>query len=257
MSEYPGIITRDEAAILEQMEKDASKLKERLEEIEPALSKHDFAKFSTEEKEAIIKTVFSKDIFIFSDINDQSLHYYQTLKGQMDKNYTTHEFITEQALGLLGINDKKMIQSLKDACVEPDRKKNLWELAYEGHFYGKTKGNKYGNFLPRVFGGAAVRILHCFDKNIEETAQSNFIDYYQKSIKNSIDLTRLGWAIHYLQDMTAPHHAGNMALFFEIFTDGTNSHFPFEKYAREYVYEPSQDFRDSAQIHYNDLRPLG
>jgi hypothetical protein len=173
----------------------------------------------------------------------------------MDEKDTTHEFITAEALTQLDIHDKIFSQALLGSCMDPDKDKKHWELAYEGHFYGKLNGQKFGNFFPRVFHGSMLWFLDHLN-DIDETALSNFCKNYAKALGDRSNTEILGCAAHYLQDLTAPHHVGNMAIFFEMMTDNTNTHYVFEKFARNFLYkeENQNRFADRAKTIFDELK---
>ena len=122
-------------------------------------------------------------------------------------------------------------------------------------FLRTRKGAKFGNFLGRVFGKYFLSFLNNCINDIDETASSNFSKYYKQPLDRNIGLKELGWAGHYIQDLTAPHHVGNMAIFFEVITDNIATHFVFEKYARKYVYDHPNDFTSKAKKIYKELKP--
>ena len=107
--------------------------------------------------------------------------------------------------------------------------------------------------MPKILKNWSLHLLDCID-DTEETAVSNFGEYYIQSQNGSINLKKLGWASHYLQDLTAPHHVGNLAIGFEIITDNTATHFLFEKYAKKYVYDNPDAFSRTAKSIYRELK---
>jgi hypothetical protein len=90
--------------------------------------------------------------------------------------------------------------------------------------------------------------------DIDETAMSNLVKHYAHATEGAIQLKELGWAAQYIQDLTAPHHAGNMAIGFETITDNCETHFPFEKYANGYVYDNETAFQAKAKHVYDEFR---
>jgi hypothetical protein len=124
---------------------------------------------------------------------------YESVKKGMDQKGSTHEFITLQALDLLGVNDLNVRQRLEKACMAPDRQSDLRRLVFEGHFYGTVAGERMGNFLERVFDNLASGPLGLVDQfvdDIDETALSNFEKYYMHAMAGNIKFKELGWAAH-------------------------------------------------------------
>lgn len=168
---------------------------------------------------------------------------YKKLKTNLNKQNSTHEFITNSAINLAGKINGTEKNILLDACTEPDHKRELYDLSYEGHFYGAIPGHKKGNFFHKVFKNKLIFSAFNLVGKINEDALGNFTRYLSE-FEKSKNIETLGWTLHFLQDLTAPHHATNKAIFFEFITDKEyykkhspkeDSHFPFEKYAQYYV----------------------
>jgi hypothetical protein len=176
---------------------------------------------------------------------------YKELKNPQEwsaKN--THKFITEKACEYLSL-DQKVANQLIKACTVPDDNEKMWRLCYEGHFYGAVKGG-YGNFLKKVFDDELLALVD-YINDIDETAVSNFAVHFKPE-----DVRELGFAAHYIQDLTAPHHVGNQAIFFESLTGDNETHYAFEKYARDYLYgmSPQQmkQIIDNADTEYRKIK---
>ncbi len=251
--DYKEILTKEEAKIWEKANVEFKKLKEEMEKPAEKIEKTLFSSAGMTKSADLISDHLRVENKKFWKQIKTANAYYKALKSAMDEKDTTHEFITKKALDLLGIYDSKTWNTLKPACMDPDKKKKMFELVYEGHFFGKTKGNKLGNFLPRVFKKWSMFLLEHID-DTEETAASNFSKYFRQSQNGSLNLKMLGWASHYIQDLTAPHHVGNLAVGFEIITDNTATHFLFEKYARKYVYDNPDAFTNKAKRIYTELK---
>ena len=258
--ELKDVMTEEEAeAYMEGGEK-IRRLSEKLKREITKLDKTDFARSATSKSLGFISPNLTNDLVKFKSLINEANKLYSNIKKGMDKSGSTHEFITSQAIELLGLDDSKASETLKKACTAPDREKNLRSLVFEGHFYGNVGGGRNGNFLEKVFGDLAKGLMVFIDRyvnDIDETALSNFGKYYTIATASDILLKELGWAAHYLQDLTAPHHAGNMAIGFETLTDNCETHFPFEKFAKVYVYGnwvKPPDFKAKAQEIYNEFR---
>jgi len=143
----------------------------------------------------------------------------------------THSVITKFALMLTGKNPEDgSYRELIDSCTGPDRHIKSIAIMMEGHFFGSIGWNKTGNYMKRVFSSDLLKLIDNFN-DIDETAVTNYCMHMEKYTE-SFKPESLGWALHYLQDITAPHHAGNYAVFFSKHTDGFDTHHGFEKKAR-------------------------
>jgi hypothetical protein len=255
MEGFKNLLSERESAILEEAYQEAEKFRQRLAFAAPAVEKGAFARMGTKRGVEVFSANLHDDITTFKNLTKAANHYYKELKGAMNQEKSTHEFITAQALAFLEIDDRGFCDALKEYCMEPDRSKDKWELAYEGHFYGKVGNRRFGNFFPRVFPGTVLWMLDRVN-DIDETAASNFSKYFEMAFQDRGNLAALGSAAHYLQDLTAPHHAGNMAIFFEILTDGANSHHVFEKFACDYVYRNSGFFSQTVKPWFDHFQGL-
>ena len=255
MGEYDDILTKKEANVLEAASQEMQRFQQLISKSPIAIDKSAFAKMGMKKRAEYFSASIAKSHKIFSELIKKANEYYAALKGLMDEKDTTHEFITAEALSQLNIQDKIFSQALLESCMDPDKDKKHWELAYEGHFYGKLNGQKFGNFFPRVFHGSMLWFLDHLN-DIDETALSNFCKNYAKALADRSNTKILGCAAHYLQDLTAPHHVGNMAIFFEMMTDNTNTHYVFEKFARNFVYkeENKNRFANRAKIIFDELK---
>jgi hypothetical protein len=253
MNGYSDLMTKEESAIMKKAAQDARKLKNRLAKSAAPIDKTVFNRMKTDKREKIFSVGLSKDLLLLEDLIKTANSYYQALKKLIDEKDTTHELITAQALEMQKITDPVLKTPILDSCMDPDRDKKLWELAYEGHFYGRIDEQRYGTFRPRVLDGPSLYLLDRIN-DIDETALSNFARCYSQALQNRGDLKLLGQAVHYLQDLTAPHHVGNMAIFFEIITDDNDTHFLFEKYARGYVLNNGPALGAAAVAQYQRLK---
>jgi hypothetical protein len=254
--DYRNILTEEEAQAYRKAREKFKRLKEDLKKDAPKVDKTDFARSGAKRSADLISFNLTADLDKFWALITEANKLY-AVKKSMEQSGSTHEFITLQALVLLGINDPTARKQLQKACMAPDREKDLNRLAFEGHFYGKVAGRRYGNFLERVFGDLATGFLGFVDRHVNdiyETALSNFMKYYIHATEGDIKLKELGWAAHYIQDLSAPHHAGNMAIGFEIITDNSETHFPFEKFAKGYVYDHPTAFMAKAIGVYDELK---
>ena len=161
---------------------------------------------------------------------------YDQFKGVISSQYSTHRYITEQAVQLIQA-DPAIAEKLLEYCTFPDEpKSDMSDLIFEGHFYGKTDAGGKGNFLGNLFPqGVAIleaikKATYGLDEDIEEHAVMNFIRHYSQSGKSSPGNFYLGVAAHYLQDLTAPHHVGNFPAVPYV------DHYFFEKFASLYIH---------------------
>jgi hypothetical protein len=254
--DFKDILTEQEAQAYTKAREKFKRLKEDLIKETPKLDKTDFARSGATKSLELFSSNLTAELKKFWALITEANRLYAAVKKGMDESGSTHEFITLQALVLLGIDDPTARKKLQKACTAPDREKELNRLAFEGHFYGKVGGRRNGNFFERIFGDPGTGLLGFIDRHvddIDETALSNFMKYYIHAKEGDIKLKELGWAAHYIQDITAPHHAGNMAIGFEIITDDCETHFQFEKYAKAYVYANPTAFMAKAKGVYDEL----
>gem|GEM_PF-1558074 len=163
---------------------------------------------------------------------------YGRLKGAIETRVNTHRYITREAIKLTGLADRGISGALVEYCTFPDEpRSDMNDLMYEGHFYGKIGGGKYGNFILKEYPGKVVSMMDRYKKatngpeeRIDEHAVSNFGENIRKYLSSGADVFHLGVAAHYLQDLTAPHHAGNYPAFPYI------DHYIFEQFASSYVH---------------------
>jgi hypothetical protein len=164
---------------------------------------------------------------------------YNQFKALPSSQLSTHRYITEQAVKLLDL-DSAIAKTLLEYCTYPDEpKSDMSDLIFEGHFYGKTNSGAPGNFLVNLFPQvllaleAVKKLLHGKDEDIHEHAVMNFARHYDSHLHAGSVYQKyfyLGVAAHYLQDLTAPHHAGNYPAVPYV------DHYFFEKFASQYVY---------------------
>jgi hypothetical protein len=165
---------------------------------------------------------------------------YQQYKALPGTEYNTHQYITEEAIALLGL-DSVVSGTLHRYCTYPDESKSdMCDLMFEGHFYGKTDSGLPGNFLVDIFSEGVLKVMEACKKfkygdeeDIHEHAVMNFTRYYDQVWKAGADQKHfyLGVAAHFLQDLTAPHHTGNYPAMPYV------DHYFFEKFASQYVYD--------------------
>lgn len=174
-----------------------------------------------------------EDVYKLISLTHQS---YDQFKRVIKSRYNTHRYITEQALTLINV-DPGISQKLMEYCTFPDdRKSDMQDLIFEGHFYGKTHTGSEGNFLNNLFPATMVilaaikKVNYGFDEDIQEHAVMNFWRNYKNVGKDAKRYLYLGVAAHYLQDLTAPHHVGNYPAVPYV------DHYFFEKFASRYVH---------------------
>ncbi|MEN6374140.1 MAG: hypothetical protein ABFD75_05060 [Smithella sp.] len=205
-----------------------------------------FTKLGREERRILLRDkineAFKADAYGDFDKLIRLTHQsYNLHKALPSTEHNTHEFITDQAIALLGINPV-IADTLHTYCTYPDEpKSDMSDLIFEGHFYGKTSAGAPGNFLVDAFPETALRAMELVkkirfgaDEDIHEHAVMNFTRYFNQSIPPaSADLKHfyLGVAAHFLQDLTAPHHAGNYPAVPYV------DHYFFEKFTSQYVYD--------------------
>lgn len=165
---------------------------------------------------------------------------YQQYKGLPDLKRNTHQFITDQASALLALRSDA-VAALHATCTYPDEpKSDMSDLIFEGHFYGKTGSGNPGNFIDDAYPPKAIsamtfikKVRFGADENIHEHAVMNFTKHFNRVLQDpgrDQKLFYLGVSAHYLQDLTAPHHAGNYPAFPYV------DHYFFEQFASRYVY---------------------
>lgn len=198
---------------------------------------------------------------LINKIYDLSFNYQKSLK-ELDENQeqsglkNTHKKITEIALNAVNF---RISHDIKDFLIEtsagPDKHLKTILLFMEGHFYGKTESDSYGNFIPIYFGDFITGFLDQMN-DVDETALSNLAHYYMK-YKNENNLEAFGWSLHYIQDLTAPPHAGNLPVFLpKLKKDVADTHHPFEKLARERINNDPDFFAAKSANPYKELKPI-
>jgi len=166
---------------------------------------------------------------------------YEQFKRIIGSRYSTHRYITDQALRLVAA-DPAAFQRLLGYSTYPDESESdMRDLVFEGHFYGKTFSGGEGNFLNNLFPEGLLAVLemvkklrHGFDEDIREHAVMNFAKNCARVRNGGPEHFHLGVAAHYLQDLTAPHHVGNYPAVPYV------DHYFFEKYASLYVHDNPQ-----------------
>lgn len=167
---------------------------------------------------------------------------YNLLKSSFIKDTSTHVFITQAALNLVAAPPDFRASLLKH-CTYPDEAwHSLRDLMFEGHFFGDTLPGKQGNFIEKYYPKAMAlfkalkKLTHGLNEDIHENAMENYVKYYEKFMSPQREDESLGIAVHYLQDLTAPHHVGNYPAVPYV------DHFFFEKYANKIVWEGPHPF---------------
>ncbi len=194
-----------------------------------------------------------KDVDRLINLSHQAYNQYRPMTGAEPN---THEFITDKAMALLGM-DPGIADVIHRYCTYPDEpKSDMSDLIFEGHFYGKTASGEPGNFLVNQFSEPVLafmeerkKALYGDDEDIQEHAVMNFKRYYDQAMRAGSDdqkLFYLGVAAHFLEDLTAPHHTGNYPAFPYV------DHVFFEKFASHYVYDKPA-FKIS-RVSYNDFK---
>ncbi|NTW06914.1 MAG: hypothetical protein HGA29_03620 [Syntrophaceae bacterium] len=205
-----------------------------------------FTKMGREEKRILLRDKINEacKIDAFGDLDKLIglIHQsYNLHKAQPGTELNTHQYITDQAIALIGI-DPAIADTLHTYCTYPDEpKSDMSDLIFEGHFYGKTSSGTPGNYLVDAFPDATLKamefikkIRHGVDEDIHENAVMNFTRYFNQVLHSvSADQKHfyLGVAAHFLQDLTAPHHAGNYPALPYV------DHYFFEKFTSQYVYD--------------------
>ena len=146
-------------------------------------------------------------------------------------NDKTHIFITMTAAEKSGIKlseDEKEI--LREMCVKPDYDER--EYFYYYHFYNPTK--KY--------------------KSSDITALTKCVSHYENA-KAKRDLTELGRAAHFLEDLCTPVHCGYESK--TNFISRLHQHIEFEKMCDELIEEIDISDIGCAHIPFKELEVLG
>lgn len=193
-------------------------------------------------------------------------NYNNTPKAKsVHTNQTNHEMITEEALIIVNTkyqstSDKEL---LFDGCTGPDKDIGAIMLVMEGHFYGSTSDSTNGNYLKKIMPAAVYFILShlpVFKDHMNESAFSNAKRYFSKFYSEKSQLEDLGWCLHFVQDMTAPHHAGNIPSIFPSLDDRINSgmdtHNEFEDFANELLDSNRKTYRQNAMPLLDDFHSM-
>ena len=185
--------------------------------------------------------------------------YGQAKAGEKVGEYATHQLITKNALRLLRNGedvpaDEGVVEKLIFESAGPDGNWKNMRLMMEGHFYGVNGSFACGNYLPKYFDRAERGAMEFFD-NIQEDAKSNFVKYIGLLSAESDAVKNLAWALHYVQDLTAPHHVRNFPAYFTRHEhgDGFDTHVAFEKYANALFGACETRFDDAVRPEYEEL----
>jgi len=181
--------------------------------------------------------------------------YRETRTLKTRKGPTTHQLITKNALRILRDEGAQVASPLKRARLVslssgPDKSLKNMKLMMEGHFFGDNGTGKKGNYFPKYLNHATIAACKIVD-DVNENAKTNFVRYaghFDKKRK-----TRdLAWSLHYLQDMTAPHHVRNFPAYFtkRRKDEGFDTHMPFEHHANELFSKDEGQFDEAAKAEY-------
>ncbi len=175
------------------------------------------------------------------------------------KEIKTHKLLTRQALGLIHY---PVSESAKAELIEestgPDEHLRTVQILWEGHFYGKTGNGDYGNYFYKYLDEDVINLLSGID-DVSENALSNLAVYYKMFMDNKTNVRSLAWALHYIQDITAPPHAANYPNFVNVFAKGKKlpeTHFSFEKRAQKAINSSYSSFIIEARMNYAKLKKL-
>lgn len=222
-----GTLTSREKEILDEGNRIVGELCREINESVIAIPKKDFVVTPMGKMPAVM---FLEK---FRHLANEGNERYKKLKAELDEEKSTHEFITEKAVEYIRptpINEQVLIPASK----EPDKNWDLYAIAFEGHFFGAIPGGGTGNYFHRVIKQQDMFDLLNWSFHIDEHAVENFTRYISEC-KSKKGMRVFGWALHFIQDMTEPHHATNRAIFFEQTTDNNSSHHEFEGYANAFV----------------------
>lgn len=189
------------------------------------------------------------------DLSGKYLEHYNTDKQWEDRESlkSTHQMITDQALSIINRNYSAQKDELIYESSGPDRETETIKFVMEGHFCGRISAGSLGNFLqkympPEIF--AMLAGIPGVEEHLKETALSNIGKYSQKFIENRKDIKSLAWTLHFLQDITAPHHAGNIPAIIPFFikdiNEGNDTHSGFEEFANNLMKEQPDRFNEEA-----------
>jgi len=196
----------------------------------------------------------------YSALSDAYLKGYSQAKAnEKTGKYTTHQLITKNAFRLLnnGVDvsaDDGVIENLIIESSGPDSHWKNMRLIMEGHFYGVNGSLACGNYIPKYFDRVEMDAMKLFD-NVQEDAKSNFVKYRGFLSTEPDGVKNLGWALHYLQDLTAPHHVRNFPAYFTRYEHGNgfDTHVAFEKYANELFCACETRFDAAVRPEYEEL----
>jgi hypothetical protein len=146
------------------------------------------------------------------------------------KALSTHELITQAGQRLAGPAHGPPARDVVSASTGPDEQRAGWRLFFEGHFYGPTPEGGLGNYMSWVFAKPLRSLMAGID-DIEEHAHGNFLRQARLAAQSPTEATPHGWALHYLQDLTAPHHVRNFPIFLPRPGYALDTHHAFEKRA--------------------------
>jgi hypothetical protein len=180
----------------------------------------------------------------FEEASDLYSRGYAELRARAP---STHEAITRAAQRVAKITGgSPEPAAVVAASTAPDTTREGRRLFYEGHFYGTAPDGGFGNYMPWVFTSPVRALMAAFD-DIEETARRNFLEHARLVAEDPSDATRHGWALHYLQDLTNPHHARNLPIFLRRPGFDLDTHHAFEVRANKRFVENDARYDDAAE----------
>ncbi|HEX2868176.1 MAG TPA: hypothetical protein VHO03_14115 [Ignavibacteriales bacterium] len=197
------------------------------------------------------------------DLSEKYSLHYKTEKTweRRDSLKTTHQMITEQALCIINMNNFPKADDLIGESSGPDNDPENVKFVMEGHFCGRLSNGGLGNFLEKYMPHLIFDLLENFGelgKHLNETALTNFETYSEKFLDDRPKVKYLAWALHFLQDITAPHHAANIPAIIPSFlidvNQGRDTHSPFEGFANELMIKRPNQFNVEAERILNILR---
>jgi hypothetical protein len=150
----------------------------------------------------------------------------------------THGEITKYAISLLKSKEKNVENEsyLISSSNDPDEIPfDLWV----GHFYGSQSETKKGSYLSLYIGG------------IELNALNNFVEWFN-GVQITVDPIEkakdTGSTLHFIQDITAPHHFHNLPAITSENVFGWDTHREFEKRAHKLITDDNNYLKEASAI---------
>ncbi len=141
-----------------------------------------------------------------------------------DSKVNTHSFLTCQGVEILKHQkniiwyNQSLIDNLVKGSVLPDSIENDGGL-FIGHFYNPVTHDSYNH----------SKTLNAYTRFISH--YTNAIAMNMEGRTNEDTCCELGMALHYLEDVTEPHHAANIANYLN--THFSDDHMEFENWVKE------------------------